>query len=81
MIAIPTKRLIIPAGLSMGLFLLACGSRYTTQEAYDACDGLIDRIDTVEGDETFAECVACFEDCGDECEQTEVSPATFACPE
>jgi hypothetical protein len=76
-----TKRILVPALFVAGAMIAACGSRYTTQEAYDACDALLDRIDTAESEETFAECVACFEDCGEECEQTEVSPATFACPD
>lgn len=61
--------------------LIGCGSRYSTQEATEACDELLDRINTAETDEQFNECVACFEDCGDDCQQQDTAPATFACPD
>lgn len=67
--------------LVCGASLVGCGSRFSTQEATDACEELLDRINTAETDEQFNECVACFEDCGEDCRQQDTAPATFACPE
>ena len=57
------------------LFLLACGDNATTQEAYATCKGLLERTHTADPD-SFDACVACHENCGDEC-QTEDG---FVCP-
>ena len=54
----------------------ACGDHYTTQEADAVCEELKERISTLDNEETFAECVACHEDCGDECETPD-----FTCPD
>jgi hypothetical protein len=63
------------------LLAAGCGGHFSTQDAYTACEELLDRIDTAsEGDESFNECVACFENCGDDCQQTDVVEGTFACP-
>ena len=56
-------------------FATACGDHYTTQEAYAVCEEL-KALTTTMSDQDFAECVACHEDCGDECETPE-----FTCPE
>ncbi|MEZ4443339.1 MAG: hypothetical protein R3B72_29860 [Polyangiaceae bacterium] len=63
------------------LTVSACGNHYSTQDAYVACEDLQTRVSTLTDDQTFAECVACYEDCGDECaldESAEGSP--FSCP-
>jgi hypothetical protein len=65
---------------ALALFALACGDNYTTQEAYDACTELMNGGPSGEGDELFAACVACHEDCGAGCEMTGGSPAEFVCP-
>ncbi len=67
------------AALSL-LALSACGDHFTTQEAYEACGELITGGPSGEGDELLAECVACHEDCGSECDITGSSPAEFVCP-
>ena len=59
------------------LVLTACTDHYTTQEAYEVCDDIIDRIDTTTED-SFADCVDCYERCGDECGQ---EAAAFLCPD
>ena len=66
------------------LFLLsflvsACGDRLSTQEAYDTCEKL--STDTaVEG--AFADCVDCYERCGNECDTHNGEPPdVYACPE
>jgi len=74
------KRIVPLSLVLLGALLVGCGSRYSTQEAYDACDELLDRINTAETDDQFLECVACFEDCGQDCQQQDTAPATFACP-
>ncbi len=58
----------------------ACTDHYSTQEAYAVCEDLTNVIITT-GDELFAECVACYEDCGDECEQTGEGDESFVCPD
>lgn len=75
-----TKRILPFVLIVCGTSLVGCGSRFSTQEATDACEQLLDRINTAETDEQFNECVACFEDCGDDCQQQDTAPATFACP-
>ncbi|MBW2528326.1 MAG: hypothetical protein JRI23_29390 [Deltaproteobacteria bacterium] len=68
--------------LTIGLLplLVACGSHYSTQEAYAACEDVRERVATTP-DDAFATCVACHEDCGDECEQVTAEEGFFACPE
>jgi hypothetical protein len=71
---------ILLAALSVGA--VACGDHYTTQEAYTACEEILNvRPDAAGDDVIFAECVACHETCGSECEPLGTVPATFDCPE
>jgi hypothetical protein len=65
------------AGLASG----GCQSHYTTQEAYEACNDLL-RLSIERDDrEALADCVACYEDCGTDCDQVGTTPVTFSCPD
>jgi hypothetical protein len=68
---------LITAALGLG----GCQDRFSTQEAYAACEGLQERTDFADSPETFADCVDCYESCGDDCALQPTSPATFACPD
>jgi len=61
------------------LLMVGCGDHFSTQDAYAACESLLARVTTTT-DEVFADCVACHEDCGSECEQGGSTPPTFTCP-
>ena len=63
--------------LALALAAAACGDRASTQEAYDICEDIGERIGTLD-DDSFAACVACHETCGGECNTTDGS---FTCPE
>lgn len=67
--------------LAAALELTGCQDRFTTQEAYAACEEIQNRNEFVASPETFADCVDCYETCGGECALQPTSPATFACPE
>jgi hypothetical protein len=73
----PTQRILAVLALGLCLGQAACGDHYTTQEAYSVCDDIIKRLDTTT-EEAFADCVDCYESCGDECEQ---EGPEFICPE
>lgn len=60
----------------VALVASACSNGLSTQDAYRACRALgqADATST-----SFAECVACFEDC-DDCTPLGTTPETFGCP-
>ena len=58
--------------------IAACGG-YSTQEAYDRCEEERTVKPTVT-DEAFAQCVACYEDCGNDCVAQGTSPESYLCP-
>lgn len=74
--------------IDMKLFAIAalvvaaagCSENFSTQEAYSACEDLLGRQSQDTGDEEFADCVACYEDCGIDCTMTPEAPVTFECP-
>lgn len=74
------KRIVI-ALLALGAAAAGCADHFTTQEAYNACNELksIETID--DSPEVFADCVACYEDCGNDCSPQGTAPETFACPD
>ena len=59
---------------------VGCGEQFSTQEAYAACEDQLGRQSQDTGDEEFAACVSCYEDCGIDCTATAESPVTFECP-
>ena len=65
----------------LSLMVVACQDHFTTQEAYEICESLTDSIATTGGEEGFAACVACYEDCGEDCEEVSQEDGFFACPD
>jgi hypothetical protein len=59
--------------------LAGCGNHLSTQEANVECQQERERKPDLTDDD-FAECVACFEECGNTCEAQGTSPETYACP-
>jgi hypothetical protein len=66
----------------LGLVVLAgCGSHYSTQEAYDICTSNEARNPGATKD-SFAQCVACYEECGSECAPAAGTiPLVYECPQ
>ncbi len=58
-----------------------CQDHFSTQEAYEVCTSLTEQNPSGVGEGTFADCVACYETCGGDCEQAGTSPETFVCPD
>jgi hypothetical protein len=76
------QHIVIGLGLAVALSILfGCGDHYSTQEAYDICHEQLGRNPSAYAPETFAGCVACYEDCGAECASTGIAPAVYQCPE
>lgn len=67
--------LIAIAALSMG-----CGSGLSTEEATQRCDQErnIKRMFFSEG--SYASCLSCYEECGDDCDALATSPESYTCP-
>lgn len=59
----------------------ACQDHYSTQDAYAICQDQTDRNPATNPPESFADCVACYESCGDDCTQGGTSPETYTCPD
>jgi len=57
-----------------------CGDHYSTQEANSRCQQERRTKNTL-NDDSFKECVACFEDCGAECKALALSPEQYRCPD
>jgi hypothetical protein len=61
--------------------LTGCQDQFSTQEAYTTCNDIGDRLLTI-SDESFADCVDCYERCGADCAEQNVDPPDqFVCPE
>ena len=72
----------LSCALLLGLpWLVGCGSHFSTQEAYDICNKSEGRNPGAT-DVSFAECVACYEECGSDCAPAaNTIPLTYQCPE
>ncbi len=68
------------AALVLAATAVGCGGHASTQEANARCRDEQRTKNTVT-DEAFAQCVACFEDCGDDCQAMGETPERYACPE
>jgi hypothetical protein len=66
--------------VALALAAAACGDQFSTQEAYATCEDQLGRASQDTDDAIFAECVACYEDCGSDCTMTGDAPLTFVCP-
>jgi hypothetical protein len=67
--------LIAIAALSMG-----CGSGLSTEEATQRCDQERTSQNLLFTDAIYAECVSCYEECGDDCDPQSTTPLTYVCP-
>lgn len=63
------------------LFTGGCAEHFTTQEAYSTCEQLADAGAPIDTEEAFANCVSCYEDCGNACVLEASTPAVYACPD
>jgi hypothetical protein len=63
----------------LGLAFAACG--YSNEEAQSKCNLERTAKSTCFGDRTYAQCVGCFEECGEDCEVTESCPVQYLCPQ
>lgn len=78
---IPALLAALLSTLAVGASVGGCGGGgYTTQEAYDRCEQERKTKNTVT-DASFTECVACYEDCGADCQGTGTTPEHYRCPE
>jgi hypothetical protein len=66
--------------LLLALALAGCGDHYSTQAATARCNQERRTKATVD-DDSFKECVACYEDCGADCKPQAQAPETYLCPE
>jgi hypothetical protein len=57
-----------------------CARHYSTQEAYDICR-TSDARSPGATDESFAQCVACCEECGADCAPAGSMPLSYVCPD
>jgi hypothetical protein len=73
----PMNKLSYFAPIAALLLVGTACNHYSTQEAYEVCVGL---VEVPEGGDTalFDACVACFENCGDDCEHPRTDQ--FTCP-
>ena len=59
---------------------LGCGSGLSLEDATIRCDQEKVSKGSLFGPQTFNECLACYESCGDECSPLASSPPTYSCP-
>ena len=64
------------AALSVG-----CGSGLSTEEATQRCDQERFIQGMLFTDDAYAQCLTCYEECGDECDRRSTTPPSFLCPE
>ena len=53
----------------------------STQESYAICQELQAENPSANAPESFHDCVACYETCGNDCQVLATSPASYACPD
>jgi hypothetical protein len=66
--------------IAVAISAAGCDSGYDEEDSQAICNGLIGNVQTAPSG-LYAECVACFMDCGDECAIAESDPPQFNCPE
>lgn len=59
----------------------ACTDHYSTQEAYSLCEDITGQNPGINPPGAFNDCVACHENCGDECTQSDDASNPFVCPD
>jgi hypothetical protein len=70
--------LVLTTTWMLAALLVGCGGGYTKSEAELHCRSL-NPVGLPGHDEAYAQCVGCFEDCGDECAVAESSPPQYFC--
>lgn len=58
-----------------------CGSGLSVEDATQRCDQEKTAKGSLFGTETYNECIACYEKCGDSCASVATSPPTYTCPD
>jgi hypothetical protein len=75
--------LSLALGLALGLALsaavLGCGSGLSTEDAQLRCDQERAAKDQCFTDEAYAQCVSCYEECGDSCATLTSCPVQYSC--
>lgn len=72
-------KLVSTSAFSAMLALAGCTEHFSTQEAYASCEKLVGAPE--DAPEPFADCVACYEDCGNACVLEGSAPITYSCPD
>ena len=62
------------------LGVMGCGSGLSEEDARVRCDQERDSKGSFVTDEAYDECVACYEECGDECTPMATAIASYVCP-
>jgi hypothetical protein len=70
------RSMVILFGMAAGL--AGCGG-YSADEAKDVCD--LERSKPCQTDQTYAECISCFEECGSSCAMAASCPVQYICSE
>ncbi|WP_438024856.1 hypothetical protein [Sorangium sp. So ce233] len=66
--------------LSLVALAAGCGG-LSTEESQQRCDQLRDAVPFCSTEESYAACVSCHEECGDDCAASTACPQTFSCAE
>ena len=61
------------------LAALGCSSGLSTEDATIRCDQEKTAKGSLFGTQTYNECIACYELCGDDCASAATSPPTYKC--
>ena len=72
---------VLAALITIAVLSVGCGSGLSTEEATQRCDQERFIKDDFYTDSSYAQCISCFEECGDECLARATAPETYACPE
>jgi hypothetical protein len=77
-----TKHPILLPALVASLVAVACGGGYETEAAQQQCNDYRARLESCIDDAVYAQCVACFEECGADCALADANcPHSFVCPD
>lgn len=57
-----------------------CGSGLSTEEATQRCDQEKRALGQLMTQASYDQCIACYEECGDECERAATPSPTYSCP-
>lgn len=58
---------------------VGCSSGLSTEDAKVRCDQDKQALSAQFNDSVYAQCQACYEECGDDCVRTASSPVSYAC--